>query len=65
MHNIKTTGRCSSGKNRYETEKDALLAAREGMLFRDTPKLDVYMCIYCMGYHLTSSLKEKRKKRKS
>jgi hypothetical protein len=63
MHQIQTKGHCSSGKRRFETEKDALIAAREGMLFRNTPKLDVYMCLYCFGYHLTSSQREKRNKR--
>jgi hypothetical protein len=65
MHKINIKGHCSSGKRRFETEKDALLAARDGMLFRNTPKLDVYLCMYCLGFHLTSSQREKKKKRKS
>lgn len=38
---------CPSSKKRYDTEDDALWAARDGMLFRGTPKLEVYWCILC------------------
>lgn len=55
---------CPSSKNRYDTEDDALWAARDGMLFRDTPKLEVYWCILCGGFHLTSRISDKKTKRK-
>lgn len=55
---------CSSGKKCYKTEQQALVAAREGMLFRNVPKLDVYFCLQCYNYHLTSSIKDKSKRKR-
>jgi hypothetical protein len=55
---------CPSSKKRYDNEIDAGYAARENMLFRDAPQLATYWCILCNGFHLTSSIKEKKTKRK-
>jgi hypothetical protein len=55
---------CPSSKKRYENEIDAGYAARDGMLLRDAPPLATYFCLTCGGYHLTSSIKEKKTKRK-
>lgn len=55
---------CPSSKKRYSTEEDAKYAARENMLFRDSPPLDTYFCLLCMGFHLTSQIREDKKKRR-
>ena len=55
---------CPSSKKRYENEDDANRAAREGMLFNGSPPLKSYFCLICLGYHLTSRIKEKQIKRK-
>jgi hypothetical protein len=62
MQNLKG---CPSSKNKYDDEADALKAARESMLFRNSPELDVYKCLLCDGYHLTSSIKELKVKKNS
>ena len=49
--------RCISGKNSYETEYDAKKAAELGMFLSNEKRLNlnVYRCIDCYQYHLTSS----------
>lgn len=58
--------KCVTGKRRYETQEEAKYAARESMLFRNSPLLNVYSCLYCnFGWHLTSTQKvAKKQKRK-
>jgi hypothetical protein len=62
MEDLKT---CPSSKRRFETEDDAKYAARESMLFRDSPELATYFCLICLGFHLTSSIKDKKTKRRT
>ena len=57
--------KCISGKNSYETEKEAQKAADFGTQVRGVSYLKPYFCMICYEYHLTSSdRKEKRKSRK-
>jgi hypothetical protein len=56
---------CSSGKVRHKTEEAARHAARQSMLFRDAPQLEVYYCLYCYGWHLTSRIDKRKNKRKA
>ncbi len=54
-----------TGKRQYETEEDAHWGIREQYLMRDDiPQLNVYFCLQCQTYHLTSRVKEERKKRR-
>ncbi|NCQ52130.1 hypothetical protein GW796_09610 [archaeon] len=51
--------KCLSGKNSYETEREANKAAELGMFLRkEAPKLSSYLCLHCYKYHLTSSKKK-------
>ncbi len=56
---------CPSSKNRYDTETQAQYAVRDSMLFRNSPPLTTYFCLLCNGYHLTSSIKTIKIKRKA
>jgi hypothetical protein len=53
--------KCISGKNSYETERDAERAASLGMHLSKEKKLNLttYMCLYCYQWHLTSSKNKK------
>ncbi len=53
---------CISGKNTYETERDAERAADLGMHLSKEKnlKLTVYKCFDCQQWHLTSSKKNKK-----
>lgn len=54
--------RCISGKNTYETEKEAQKAADLGVQLRKVNYLKPYFCMICYKYHLTSSDRKKQKK---
>lgn len=56
---------CPSSKKRYDNEAEAQYAARDNMLFRDTPPLATYFCLTCLGHHLTSSIRETKIKKNS
>lgn len=55
--------KCSSGKNSYETQREAERAADLGMYLSKEKnlKLKTYLCLQCYQYHLTSSQKRKKK----
>lgn len=53
--------KCLSGKNTYDTEKEAQKAADYGTQIRNVPYLKPYFCMACYNYHLTSSDKKKKK----
>ena len=60
---LSAKGGCPSSKVRHENEEQAKWAARQGML-DGAPTLNVYWCILCTGWHLTSSLGRPAAKRK-
>ncbi len=53
--------KCLSGKNSYETEREALKAADLGMHLSKEKnlKLYAYVCMSCFQWHLTSSSRKK------
>jgi len=54
--------KCLSGKNSYETERDAVKAADLGMHLSKEKnlKLYAYVCMSCFQWHLTSSKRNKK-----
>ena len=52
--------KCISGKNKYESEKDAQKAAELGMHLRKISYLSTYFCLLCHNWHLTSSKRNKK-----
>ena len=50
-----------SGKNTYETEKEAQKAADLGISLRQVEFLKPYFCMICYKYHLTSSNRKQKK----
>ena len=45
--------RACGRKKRYDTRVDARKAAERSSRRKDTPKIFVYECPYCGGWHLT------------
>lgn len=45
--------RACARKKRYDTRVEASKAAAQGARRKDAPKLFVYECPYCGGWHLT------------
>ena len=45
--------RACGRKKRYETRVDAQKAAEKSSCRKDAPKIFVYECPYCGGWHLT------------
>lgn len=45
--------RACGRKRRYETRVEAAKAAEKSSRRKDTPKIFVYECPYCGGWHLT------------
>lgn len=45
--------RACGRKNRYETRVEASKAAERNSRRKDAPKIYVYECPYCGGWHLT------------
>ena len=45
--------RACGRKRRYETRVDARKAAERNSRRKDAPKIFVYECSYCGGWHLT------------
>jgi hypothetical protein len=62
---METKKTCPTSKRRFESETDANYAARDGMLLRDALQLATYFCLTCLGYHLTSAVKEPKTKKNS
>jgi hypothetical protein len=54
---------CPCSKIRHEQEEDAKRAARDGML-AGAPPLNVYGCLLCDGWHLTSAPERKAPKKR-
>jgi hypothetical protein len=54
--------RSCGGKNRYATKREAELVAREQEMrdLRQELRIEVYRCVYCGGWHLTSREKQTR-----
>jgi len=62
---METKKTCPSSKTRYEDDDSAKYAARDSMLFRNSPELATYWCILCGGFHLTSTVTETKIKKNS
>lgn len=45
--------RACGRKRRYETHVEAVKAAEKSSRRKDAPKIFVYECPYCSGWHLT------------
>ncbi len=45
--------RACGRKRRYETRVEAVKAAEKSSRRKDAPKIFVYECPYCSGWHLT------------
>lgn len=55
---------CPSAKARHASEEDAKWAARIAML-DGAPDLNVYWCLFCSGWHLTSKAPRTNKRGKA
>lgn len=58
---MESNKKCMSGKNTYETEKEAQKAADLGVSLRQVEFLKPYFCMICYKYHLTSSNRKTKK----
>jgi len=58
---MESNKKCMSGKNTYETEKEAQKAADLGVSLRQVEFLKPYFCMICYKYHLTSSNRKQKK----